>query len=127
VPLRIGDAALAETPAHLVALDNRLIDCTVTHEGGSLWIEVTTGEIAPGMSGSPILNHIGAAIGIVSQSSGSLGRHTKGMSPRLITNFPGWLLLELGASDLLTAARRELRAFHRRQIADVQRRIAGMR
>jgi hypothetical protein len=113
-PLRAGDAAPTETSAYLVALDGHLVDCTVTHSGGLLWIEATD-EIAGGMSGSPVLSRAGAAIGIVSQSTGSLNRDTNGISPRLITHLPAWLLLELGASGLLTTARRELRAYHRRK------------
>jgi hypothetical protein len=39
--------------------------------------------------------------------------HTESM-PRLIANFPGWLLLQLGASAILSTAGRELPA-HKRQ------------
>jgi hypothetical protein len=120
VPLRIGDVVSQETPACLFALDGCLIACTVTHNGGPLWIEATD-EIAPGMSGSPILDRAGAAISIVSQSSGV--RYATGISPRLVTHLPGWVLLALGASGLLTAARRELRAFHLRQRAEARRRF----
>jgi hypothetical protein len=120
--LRPGDAALTETPAYLIALDGHLIDCTVHHLGGPLLIENATDEIVPGMSGSPILSREGAAIGVVSQS-----HRTQGMSPRLIANLPGWLLLNLGASSRLSTARRELRADYRRGLAEIQRfRRAGL-
>jgi hypothetical protein len=118
-PLRVGDTAPTDTPACLVALDGRLIDCTVSHYGGSLGIDCATDGIAAGMSGSPILNHAGAAIGVIARAFGSPKQHAEGMAPigmapRLIANLPGWFLLKLGASNTLSTARRELRAFRRR-------------
>jgi hypothetical protein len=119
VPLRVGDIAPAKAPIRLVALDGRLIDCTAHHQGGRLLIETAPDDIAPGMSGSPVLSRAGVAIGIVSLSSGTEHQQNQGISPRLIVNLPGWLLLKLGVTDVLVTARRELRAFYRRQEADL--------
>jgi hypothetical protein len=44
------------------------------------------------------------------------------MSPRLIAHLPGWLLIKLGVVDLLTAARREMRAWRRRQETEIRKR-----
>jgi hypothetical protein len=118
-PLRPGDAAPTKTPAYLIALDGHLINCTVHHFGGPLLIENATDGIAFGMSGSPILSREGAAIGVVSQSHA----HSEGIAPRLIASLPGWLLLKLGLSGKLSTAQRELRAYNRRQAAEIQRRL----
>jgi hypothetical protein len=125
-PLKLGDAAPTETPAYLVALDGRLIDCTVHMHflGRSLLIDNATGKIVPGMSGSPILSREGAAIGVVSHSArpdaeafdgneGMVPVDEYDPAPRLIANLPGWLLVDLGASSML----RELSADDRQRLA----------
>lgn len=116
-PLRIADVTAFNTPApgRLVALDGHLTDCTVRHFGGDLLIENATEGIMGGMSGSPVLDSVGAAIGIVSQSGGTQERHTEGLAPRLALGLPGWVLIEIGAVGLLTAAHRALRT-HWRQM-----------
>jgi hypothetical protein len=123
VPLKISDIPTLKspTPAYLVALDGHLVDCTAEHLGGPrLLVNSPPGEIAAGMSGSPILDCAGAVIGIVSESvRRSEAEATKGHSPRLVTCLPGWLLIGLGAVDWLKAARSELRAYRKRTMADL--------
>jgi hypothetical protein len=110
VPIKIGGPFPWETPTPitLISLDGRSITGKAQHLGGRLWIDETSEPIVGGMSGSPILDQDGAAIGIVSQSSGGpdLEQHQKGMSPRLLAHLPGWLLVNLGAAKALDAERR---------------------
>jgi hypothetical protein len=108
-PLRLGTAAPMETPAFLVALDGRLISCTVRDSvDGQLYIANAIDGIADGMSGTPVIRQDGAVVGIVSRAIEEHDGTTEGTSPHLATTIPGWLLLELGASGLLATARREL-------------------
>jgi hypothetical protein len=85
-PLKIGGAFAWETPrpAAMITLDGRTLTCTAEHLGDRLWLENASEPIVGGMSGSPVLDETGAAIGIVSQSSvgRDLGQHHQGMSPR---------------------------------------------
>jgi S1-C subfamily serine protease len=52
------------------------------HGGRGIWIEDNT-MIKSGMSGSPIVDADGAAVGVVS---------TGILNPRLSADLPGWLL-----------------------------------
>ena len=85
--------------AWLLGLDGEWGQCIVIHAGqGSLWIEEAANGIVGGMSGSPILNDEGAAIGVLGTSSGSVDDlHTEGgPEASLRHKLPGWLLLECG-------------------------------
>ena len=92
--LPIADAP-AEGPGWLLTLENQWVDCVVRHFGGPLYIFDAAEPIVDGMSGSPILNSDGAAMGIVCCSSGS-GEMDKptggGPNPRLTDDLPGGLL-----------------------------------
>jgi hypothetical protein len=89
-----------------------------------LWIDETSETIASGMSGSPVLDAGGAAIGVVSRSSGdrNLGLHHQGMSPRLIAHLPGWLVVSLGASKAFADETKRTRAYYRRQSEEMKAR-----
>ena len=85
--------------AWLLGLDGEWGHCIVTHEGqGALWLEEAANGIVGGMSGSPILNDKGAAVGVLGVSGGSVDDlHTKGgPQASLRHKLPGWLLLECG-------------------------------
>jgi Trypsin-like peptidase domain len=56
------------TPAWVLSLDGRWLPCTV-HSGGRFLATDASAEIKGGMSGSPILNAQGEAIGLISTSS----------------------------------------------------------
>lgn len=88
-----------QSGAWLLGLDGQWGECIVNHAGsGRLWLEDVVNGIVGGMSGSPIVNDEGAAIGILGVSSGSADElHAKG-GPQagLRHNLPGWLLLEFG-------------------------------
>ena len=86
-----------ESQAFLFSLDNDWFPCkAIGHR--RLCIKDAGKGILGGMSGSPILNHEGAAIGVV--SCGSDDRPTEGgPHPRLDYNLPGWLLRELEIFD----------------------------
>jgi S1-C subfamily serine protease len=115
-PLKIGVAFAPNTPTpvSLIALNGQIITGTVRHLGGRLWIDETSKPIIGGMSGSPVLDKDGAAIGIVSQSSITDGIDSGGMSPRLIAHLPGGLLVSLRAVNALNAERRFTRDQFRR-------------
>jgi Trypsin-like peptidase domain len=88
----------------LLTLDGRWAKCVVHAHPLALWIEKCVEGIRGGMSGSPILDGSGSAIGVVTVSGGSpddLEAHTGGgPSPRLTSCLPGWLLRELEASSV---------------------------
>ena len=120
IPMAIGDIAAYETPtpARLIGLDGQFIGCTVQHFGGQLLIEDTTEAIKPGMSGSPLLDATGAAIGVLSKASATVllhpeapanqplpePKHKGRAAPRLAVALPGSLLVNLGVAELLVAA-----------------------
>jgi hypothetical protein len=99
-------------PVSLIALDGRTITGAAHHLGGRLWIDETSEPILGGMSGSPVLDKDGAAIGIVSQSSIAGDISTGGTSPA-DPHLPGWLLVSLDAVSALNAERRFTRQFIR--------------
>ena len=78
-------------PAWVLGLDLRWMPCTV-HNSGRL-LMVRGPKIKSGMSGSPILNADGAAIGIVSTGSGDDHR-----GANLAGCLPAWLLRGLQAA-----------------------------
>ncbi|MGH6840337.1 MAG: S1 family peptidase [Methylocella sp.] len=98
--LKIGDM-----PPYVVAqgwvlsLDLEWVPCVVQHCNGPLWGPPPS-PIKDGMSGSPILNTIGTAIGVVSCSGGNdAGISTEiGPGPRLAAHLPGWLLADIYGS-----------------------------
>jgi hypothetical protein len=71
-------------PAHILMLDGEWQPCKVHNNGRLLWVEAGRG-FQSGMSGSPILNADGAAIGVVSTSGG------QNLAPSLSDCLPPWL------------------------------------
>jgi hypothetical protein len=67
-PLRIAKAG-EDTQAFLLSLDLRWFACHVHHSGGPLWI--SQANTVGGMSGSPIIDKYGRAIGLVCTGSES--------------------------------------------------------
>jgi hypothetical protein len=85
-------------PGRLLSLKGTWFGCSVSHYGGPLVVADAKGSIVGGMSGSPLLNECGNAVGIVSCShgSGSLDTHTEGgPNPRLTDSLPAWLVREI--------------------------------
>ncbi len=81
-----------ESPAWLLSLDGVWQRCTVQNNGRFLVVRQEGNHlIKSGMSGSPIVNNNGAAIGLVS-TSGSDGSNR---NPSLTDCLPQWLLREL--------------------------------
>jgi hypothetical protein len=85
--------------AWLLSLDGRWTTCSVRVFRG-LWIDHAVDGIRGGMSGSPILNSNGKAIGVVCIGSGTGTEDTEacaegGPNPRLTLCLPGWLLREI--------------------------------
>lgn len=77
------------TSARLLTLDKRWISCDVRYLG-ELWIQATE-QIRGGMSGSPICDEEGRAIGAVCVS----GEFEGGPNPCLSDHLPGWLVRDL--------------------------------
>lgn len=95
--LRLGPPP-KEGEAWLLMLDGHWARCTVdTNFGhGTISIDNASEGIHGGMSGSPIIDSQGKAIGIVSISGGTEQLHSQGgPEPSLVANLPGWLLREL--------------------------------
>jgi hypothetical protein len=80
----------------LLSLKSRWEQCVVRHNGGGIWIFNASGEgINAGMSGSPIINSDGSAIGVVCLGNGEANATEGGPNPRLAAHLPGWLLKAL--------------------------------
>ena len=69
----------------VLSLDGEWNECMAGHIGGRSLL--TKGPIVSGMSGSPVVDDLGAAIAAI--SSGSEREH---LNPRLTQSLPGWLL-----------------------------------
>jgi hypothetical protein len=98
-PLSIGGGMDWDmpAPASLIALDGHLIHCATRCVGGPLWIEDLAEPIVGGMSGLPVLDQAGVAIGVISESSEENGIVGQGNAPRLVVSLPGQFLISLGA------------------------------
>jgi Trypsin-like peptidase domain len=97
----------SESPGWLLSLKGKWIRCGVTHNGGPLYVTDAKEGIIGGMSGSPILDDDGSAIGVLTNSGGSGEVHTEsGPNPRLIYHLPLWLCCEARAeaSPVIAAA-----------------------
>jgi trypsin-like peptidase len=95
VPAEAG----VEFAGWLLSLPGAWCACTISQEGGGLYISKSNAAIIGGMSGSPILNGDGAAIGVISCSSGTDDEvHTAGgPNPRLLYHLPIWLVDEMSS------------------------------
>jgi hypothetical protein len=89
VPMRIGQGTSG--PAWVLALDEHWARCTVESEVFGQWLGITEpGIVVIGMSGSPIVDENGKAVGLV-----SLGGGLGSKNPCLAGALPGWLLRQL--------------------------------
>jgi hypothetical protein len=92
VPLDIAEAKDYRTPAFLLSLAKRWTGCFASGDGHhSVFISGFEYPIADGMSGSPVLDADGRAIGVVRVDDGSRHR-TMGGGPKLTDCLPGWFL-----------------------------------
>jgi hypothetical protein len=85
----------SEEAGRMLDLGGEWFGCKVWHCGGALSVRAASQPIMGGMSGSPILNNEGAAIGVVTVSGGSgdVDTHTEGGSmPRLTDHLPRWFM-----------------------------------
>jgi hypothetical protein len=91
-PLPIKDAP-EKSRAWLLSLDGQWFECVAQHSGGPLSITAATQGIRGGMSGSPIINDAGHAVGVLCLGSGRDGDLATegGPNPRLACNLPAWL------------------------------------
>jgi hypothetical protein len=86
-----------QTPGWLLSLDGEWFRCSVRPSGRGLMVSNASKGILGGMSGSPILDSDGAAIGVISCSQEGPGeKPTEGdPNPRLIHHLPSWLECDL--------------------------------
>ena len=84
----------ASAAAYILSLDEEWQPCTVRNGGRFLAICDGADHVEGGMSGSPIINTNGDAIGLVSTSGAGFS-----MNPSLIDCLPPWLLRKLDAAD----------------------------
>jgi hypothetical protein len=87
-PLRIAKAG-EDTPAFLLSLDLRWLACRVENIGGTLWI--TRAKRVGGMSGSPIIDKDGRAIGVICTGSESENIDYDGPHTQLMRSLPRWM------------------------------------
>lgn len=92
---RVGNPPRSKGGGWLLTLDARWARCVVKCSGDGLWIHDFAGGTQGGMSGSPILTHDRAAIGVVSVGSNARD-YGEGHNPSLAHHLPGWLLRDLG-------------------------------
>jgi hypothetical protein len=97
-PLQM-ESAPETTTAWLLSLEGEWFECEVWHHPeGPFWIRNAAQPIVGGMSGSPILNDDGAAIGVACTGEGGEG----GPNPCLAAHLPGWLAVKLLAPTIIT-------------------------
>ena len=82
-----------EGSGRMVSLEGELFACTLRAGTGALTILESAQPIIGGMSGSPILNEDGAAVGVVCVS----GSFPSPPNPFLMRQLPRWFLDEVGA------------------------------
>ncbi len=97
----VGPAPESKSQGWLLSLENSLLPCKIETVFHTISVSEVEGEIAGGMSGSPILDQDGRAIGIISTSQhfGDMPESpsTRGdMQPCLAEALPGWLLKRFG-------------------------------
>ena len=78
------------TPAFMLSVDGEWQSCTLYNGGRFLVIRDGAADIKSGMSGSPIVDTNGAAVGLIS-TGGAAGN----MNPSLMDCLPPWLLRKL--------------------------------
>lgn len=106
-PLTVGIAAPAPgdpVRVSLLSKKGEWFACNATHNGGHWWLTGCASRIVGGMSGSPILDENGAAVGVVCASAVVGGQHAEtlntpygmaGGNPRLGYHLPAGLLADL--------------------------------
>ena len=87
-PLRIAKAE-ENTPAFLLSLDGRWLAGRVSPAYGTLWIK--DAKSVPGMSGSPIIDQGGRAIGVVCTGGESERSGPDGPNAELMHSLPRWV------------------------------------
>ncbi len=94
MPLLVIAKVDENAPGWLLSLDGNWMRCNVRHHSGPLWIENAEYGIRGGMSGSPILDDDGDALGVVCIGSSLTDESctSAGPNPRLTHSLPGWML-----------------------------------
>lgn len=97
-PINYETDTFPKEQARLLGLNGEWGACSIlTGRFGGLQIEEAVNGIVGGMSGSPIINASGEALGVVTLSGESPGTlHTEGgPEPSLYNHLPGWLLASI--------------------------------
>ncbi len=97
----VGPPPESKSQGWLLSLENTLLSCKIETVFHTISVSEVEGEIAGGMSGSPILDQDGRAVGIISTGQQFGGTpespSTRGdMEPCLAEALPGWLLKRFG-------------------------------
>ncbi len=135
-PLRIGEPFAKGEPPHkcraqILTLDERWVGCVASHfsHAPSLWIEDAAEPIVGGMSGSPILDTKGKALGVLVCSAGPPDEPhmAGGPFPKLTESLPRWLVQELTSATpgAVTRYRRLAARRHRARSRAPSRRTGG--
>jgi hypothetical protein len=102
-PVKIADAPGSQFPAWLLSLDKQWHPCTVTQDGGPLWVWQAENGIDGGMSGSPILLGDGSAVGIVGTATLNEGIPTQGAPSPTEAQLARLVLADVGAEPNITS------------------------
>jgi hypothetical protein len=78
--------ANTQVRAKILSLGGEWVSCRVSHRGGPLWVE---GDVEGGMSGSPIVNEAGKAIGVLCSGNNG-GPRPLAINCRLMHSLPRW-------------------------------------
>ena len=95
-PMAIAEAS-SDGPGWLLSIECEWFRCGVRrHQNGPLWLYDSTVNIVGGMSGSPIIDDAGAAIGVMCTSAKKGEAEVsieRGPNPILTHNLPAWFFV----------------------------------
>jgi S1-C subfamily serine protease len=103
IPLTIANVT-GETSAWLLSLEGEWFTCKVERDNQKLWLSDPAQPIAGNMSGSPIVNNEGAAIGVLGSADlGSSDIHNISLQTFLPQAIPLWLAIDILEPKILEA------------------------
>ena len=84
----VGPPPENKSQGWLLSLENTVLPCKIETVGHTISVSEVEGGIAAGMSGSPILDQAGRAVGIISMN--------RDLQPCLAEMLPAWILRRIG-------------------------------
>jgi hypothetical protein len=94
--LSIGRATI-DSHVQMLSLNGGWVPALVKHSESNLWLDMDREGIQPGMSGSPIINVEGVAVGVVTNQVECTGHPPlRQIATALPCRLPVWLLRQMG-------------------------------